>query len=948
MPLETGTFVGSLGFYDGRVGEFYYEVVGEATSPTPLETHKVQCKVEEMQTKDIVLPFRNVQFEKAKQWLESGARAGSVPLGRLKQLPESITYDVRVTSPFYQAPKQITISQLQPTAPAASSAAPAGPAKKTTAGAKAAEKKDAAAAATADLNTEKLALEFRPREPGVYPCSVILTSAIDMRIYSIEGTGTAPNSRVALTFNTHARREVVQSIPIVNPTDKDWPIKATFKQDGLAFDGPREFIAKKRSANGQATTSNYPLTFRPEWICDVKAHLQLDNIPSKESYEYELHGVAEEPLSVDHRVVQCEARVKTTEMFEVHNHFPHQVTFDVESDLLHICGAPTVTVDGKGAEQYELGFQPLQAGIVTGCVMFRDPGTGQYTWYTVELHVSPPKPQQALTLQCVVRQAVAMDIELTNPLDDVIVFDVRLHGEGLLGMEQFVLAPRESATYELVYSPLLPCAPIKGTAVFLNERVGEFWYDLILTAEPAPPEDLPLLECEVGRSMQHKISIENPTGHEVVLKPKSSNKINFRVVAPSRIVMAPLEGVEVTLEYSPSSLDTQEEAELTFENPEVGLWIYRAKGVGLPPKEPRKVSVVSQVHKATSSTISFKNPFLESVQAMVVLETSSERGVFTLLQKKAKTTIQPLGMAQIPFSFCPTSMTQHTARVTVIVGHLIWAYDVTGVAEAPPDTTQHVFSCAAREEIDQYYPLTLVGLDLPFAEFQNQLTVDLEVPPGLQTLVNKVCRIGLADPADPTVEATIGAKSDRIALHVKLRPLRPFTALCNLVVHQAGAGRWRFDVKIDVAEPEVDDLIVIESPLNKSASVAFRLTNATAAYAEFEAYFAADSAYEFAVSPTSGVLEPAGKQGTPFVITYRPTEYGKPVTGRLIIQTEDVFWSYAVKGSIPKYSAPTVDVPRVSTRLTREMQSQLANANQAGQKKNFIRSNLQVQQAQRR
>merc|ERR1719353_2807171 len=535
LPLETGTFIGSLGLYDSRVGEFYYEVVGEATNPTPLESYKVQCKVEELQTKDIVLPFRNAQFERAKQWLDAGGRGN---LGKLRMMPESVTYDVRLTSPFYTAPKQISIMQAQ-SGPATSSAVPSKPSSK--------GGKNKAAAAEAekvqpDLNSEKLCLEFKPREPGVYPCSVILTSNNDMRIYSIEGTGTAPNSRVSLTFHTHARREVVQSIPIVNPTDKDWPIKATFKQDGLAFDGPREFIAKKRSANGQATTSNYPLTFRPEWICDVKAHLQLDNIPSKESYEYELHGVAEEPLSVDHRVVQCEARVKTTEYFDVQNYFPHQVTFDVESDLLHICGAPTVTVDGKGTEQYELGFQPLQAGIVTGCVMFKDPSTGQYTWYTVELHVAPPKPQQALTLQCVVRQAVAMDIELTNPLDDVIVSDVRLHGEGLLGMEQFVLAPRESATYELVYSPLLPCAPTKGTAVFLNERVGEFWYDLILTAEPAPPEDLPLLECEVGRTMQHKISIENPTGHEVVLKPKSSNKINFRVVAPSRIVMAPLEG----------------------------------------------------------------------------------------------------------------------------------------------------------------------------------------------------------------------------------------------------------------------------------------------------------------------------------------------------------------------------------------------------------------------
>merc|ERR1719265_64099 len=111
-------------------------------------------------------------------------------------------------------------------------------------------------------------------------------------------------------------------------------------------------------------------------------------------------------------------------------------------------------------------------------------------------------------------------------------------------MEQFVLAPRESATYELVYSPLLP-KESKGTAVFLNERVGEFWYDLQLTALPAPPEDLPLLECEVGRTMQHKITIDNPTGQQVLLKAKSTNKINFRVVSPTRVEMAPLESVEV-------------------------------------------------------------------------------------------------------------------------------------------------------------------------------------------------------------------------------------------------------------------------------------------------------------------------------------------------------------------------------------------------------------------
>lgn len=231
---------------------------------------------------------------------------------------------------------------------------------------------------------------------------------------------------------------------------------------------------------------------------------------------------------------------------------------------------------------------------------------------------------------------------------------------------------------------------------------------------------------------------------------------------------------------------------------------------------------------------------------------------------------------------------------------------------------------------------------MPPSEFLNKLQVELEVPKSMEALINKVVRITLADPAEEVVSNTIGSKTDRIALHVYMRPLRPFTAQCTLIVSQAGAGRWRFDVKLDVADPEVDDLIVIESPLNKAASVAFRLTNATPAYAEFEAYFAPESASEFTVSPTSGVLDPAGKQGSTFVITYRPTEYGKPVQGRLIIQTEEVFWSYAVKGSIPKYSAPTVDIPRVSTRLTRDMQQQLQNAHTAGQKKNFIKNNLTV------
>ena len=33
----------------------------------------------------------------------------------------------------------------------------------------------------------KLVVEFWPKEPGVYPCTVTLTSDVDIRIYQFEG-----------------------------------------------------------------------------------------------------------------------------------------------------------------------------------------------------------------------------------------------------------------------------------------------------------------------------------------------------------------------------------------------------------------------------------------------------------------------------------------------------------------------------------------------------------------------------------------------------------------------------------------------------------------------------------------------------------------------------------------------------------------------------------------
>merc|ERR1719399_1834597 len=210
-------------------------------------------------------------MDRARQWLENRGAGGKTPL------PDSITYDVKLSSPFYTAPKQITVvaqgKPLMAEAKGKAGASPDPPRQKMSVDS--GKGNAATLGGTTAANSGQLNIEFRPKEPGVYPCTITLTSDVDLRIYQIEGTGTAPNTRCSLTFNAQARKSVMQEIPIINPTERDWAIKPTFSQAGHEFDGPREFTAKKRQGNGQATASYYPLTFKPDWVCDVKGTLVL-------------------------------------------------------------------------------------------------------------------------------------------------------------------------------------------------------------------------------------------------------------------------------------------------------------------------------------------------------------------------------------------------------------------------------------------------------------------------------------------------------------------------------------------------------------------------------------------------------------------------------------------------------------------------------------------------
>ena len=51
-------------------------------------------------------------------------------------------------------------------------------------------------------------------------------------------------------------------------------------------------------------------------------------------------------------------------------------------------------------------------------------------------------------------------------------------------------------------------------------------------------------------------------------------------------------------------------------------------------------------------------------------------------------------------------------------------------------------------------------------------------------------------------------------------------------------------------------------------------------------------------------LESYGRDGNIFFISFSPSEYGKIKSGKLIIETEEFYWSYFVKGTLPIYNSP--------------------------------------------
>ncbi|CAH2223146.1 cilia- and flagella-associated 47 [Pelobates cultripes] len=500
-------------------------------------------------------------------------------------------------------------------------------------------------------NRVLLAMRFVPEKPGRYPCQILLRSAHDVRVYMIECVVNPSSTEIELEFITPACEAVIQDIPVSNMTEQDWKIKAVLEGDSF-YGPPYLFIPA-------GETAQYSLMFKPVSRCMCLGRLILQNETDGTEHIFGLKGIGQEPLAVDHIVIDCQVRQITQKVLMVPNYTNNKLTFKVTSDIPIVGGPQTITVNPGTSTPYTVNVSPWKRGLFQGIISFineekeqqfqqdsppqktdnRDTSISSSdksssthvenigkkspykVWFSVEIKSHPAPPERTIIVTCPVLETVGIDIPITNPMSCILSMDVLLTGSDLTGEKSFILQSRETFPYMAKYSPTRQ-GTTYGSVIFQSEVCGEFWYELKLKSEKPLPKTLAPLPCELGKWARLIIPLHNPTEETLELDVVNSNPEHFLVeVDPTMPVLVPPHTTsEVTAKFCPSALGKgNHRASITFKNSQVEEWMFHVSGIGLIPQPMESASISARVGGLSSITIPFRNPTDEHVLIDVIL-----------------------------------------------------------------------------------------------------------------------------------------------------------------------------------------------------------------------------------------------------------------------------------------------------------------------------------------
>eukprot|EP01119_Soliformovum_irregulare_P018090 TRINITY_DN5485_c0_g2_i1.p1 TRINITY_DN5485_c0_g2~~TRINITY_DN5485_c0_g2_i1.p1 ORF type:complete len:1724 (+),score=575.60 TRINITY_DN5485_c0_g2_i1:408-5174(+) len=651
-PLVMGNHVAKLLFIDEKVGEFVIQVEVSVSWPAATDTVSWSCGDGETQEKSILIPATNVRRQQALAVLakvEGESGEISKKTSNLN-LQEPAVFQVNFSSAAFKGPSELASksekSSKKSPLESKSNDVLSKPMDTSTKSIDSASKSNDASKPI-DNSGRSLHVEFHPSEPGTTSARMFLYSIFDVRVIQLEGVCTAKQRSQNIEVVVNARKNITKNIPIMNPTGKDWNFKVNL--NGKYFSGPSEFSVASHK------TAYYCLTFAPIIRGNFTGTLALSTYPMGE-FIFNLKGVSEDPLPEDTLTIQTKAKQRTFLEIPVKNQSTSATTFQVFTDIPSIVGKSTITVAALENFKYQIALCPLVSGNHSGNISFSSK-EGQVLFFNLKIDVERSPAEREISLESTVRKAVCLEITVENPLKIPVTFDVESSSTDLYFEPSLTLQPEESRIFQATYFPFLPGTTV-GNLSFFNEKLGEFWYQLEMTAAPNLPEELPVLECSLGDTISQEIVLDNPLETPAVMKLSQSNLLNFKLNIPgNRCTIPPLGSLTIPIEFTPTSEDPQT-CQITLSHAILGTYEYICHGRGrIGPRQP--IEILCPVGEEQNQNVMFVNPFPETTQFLAEIS-----GDFLTLEINTFT-LEFLEEVEIPVKFAPTIPGKFDALVTV-------------------------------------------------------------------------------------------------------------------------------------------------------------------------------------------------------------------------------------------------------------------------------------------
>lgn len=949
LPLARGVYSVKITFRDEREGEFSYEIRGTCEDPKPSESIDCRAEVGEPCTMGITVRSTNTALEKIIRLIEEKSRQLHLEMPPISVDWRNNCYTLEFLNENFLGPNPFFTTVEPETAEAEEARKKKSPdrVKSMRAGSvsgsgrdrhkhasgphgnigavgESGYHKDGGTASSSNIirmenaTSVTFPFKFTPKMAGRYPALIRLTSPVDVRVIRLTGECVVRGQQRILQFHCPARQCIAQNITITNRSEDEWLMSGSI--EGEFFSGTKEL----RVPAGK--TKEYEIRYSPPWITDEKKKdmglLLLRNSGTGQTHKYTLIGEADAPLSEDHIVVDCRAREQQAVMLTVPNVTKHDCTYYVETDLPFTEGESTVVVSRDSFAKYTLNFLPAVGGTYVGQIVFRS-HQGPYVWFRITLVVSPPEKEGTIEIKTNVRTSVEVDVTLRNPVHKPMNFFVRRFGSGLYGENYLEVEGRSTGIYTCIFVPTR-AGEMEGRLSFCNDEVGEFWYDVHIYVKDSSPENLTFTTA-LGEASTAVVKLTNTSEQECALQTSNTNPTNFSF-APSILIIPPMKDLLVNITYKPSCVGEVQRGELSFTHHKAGQWKYSAEGTGLLPVPSPPVKCVCPIGSSTALTLSFVNSLdvetlllysfscpstttttTNSAAAAAAGASSSSDGYFSI-KRAPDVPVAPGATVTIVLLYSPRVVGQHHAVLEVRPHvaklhkkyHVCWSFPIEGNAEWRETTTPFRFKCAARKNHEEVIILPAPGVTL---EDKKDATIHFEPDPNQHYLsaVNASFACNLEEEG-----GNEAALPDAFRVRVHFTPLRSMVSSGDLLVHSASGGSWRYRVYLEASPAPVDDVIQMRAPYKSSTTVVFDLFNVFSYKSKFAAFFTNDSSKDFEVSPTHGVLLPFipnqknPSSATPIRLHFKPSTRVPQVEGTLVIDTEDMQWSFRVVGRLDR------------------------------------------------